>query len=49
MRLIYKGKSEGCSGDTRVWDVIEPRLPGYDYKYGYPSFGVEGLKERGLI
>ncbi len=51
MILVYLGKTKGYKGtlDTRIWDVVEPRLPGFDYKYGYPSMGLEGLKEWGIL
>lgn len=51
MKLVYLGRTQGYSGalDTRMWNVIAPELPGYDYKYGYPSFGLEGLKELGVL
>lgn len=36
--------------DGRMWNVVSPRLPGYDYSAGgQPTFTIEGLKERGII
>lgn len=53
IKLKYKGQMEWSKKygiDSRMWDVIEPVLPEYDYTSGgYPTFTVEGLKERGLI
>lgn len=37
------------TADLRMWDLIEPRLPRYDYSHGYPTFTVEGLKQRGIL
>lgn len=31
--------------DSRMWNLIEPRLPGYDYKIGYPTFGLVKINE----
>lgn len=50
IKLVYKGKQEWPGQEPmRLWDLIEPKLPGYDYKYGYPTFGTAGLKEHGVI
>lgn len=52
IKLKYIGKMEWTKEyriDSRMWDLIEPRLKGYDYKSGYPTFTIEGLKEKGLI
>lgn len=34
--------------DGRMWDVLTP-IPGYTKDIGYPTFSLQGLKERGLI
>lgn len=49
LRLTYIGKMETGDVDSRMWNVVEPELMGYNYKYGYPTLTLEGLKERGLI
>lgn len=35
----------------RLWNVLQPQLPGYTYgkDSGVPTFGLSGLKEKGLI
>lgn len=35
----------------RLWNVLAPQLPGYTYgkDSGVPTFGLSGLKEKGLI
>jgi hypothetical protein len=38
--------------DARMWNLVEPKLPGYKYDGGLPTFTKEGLKDlatRGLI
>ena len=35
--------------DGRMWNLLEPKLPGYTYDGGFPTFTLTGLKERGLI
>ena len=36
--------------DTRLWNVVEPRLEGYNYDRNmFPTLGIKGLKERALI
>lgn len=35
--------------DLRMWDLIEPHLPGYEYTLGYPTFTIEGLKKVGVL
>ena len=51
--LRYKGQmlwAKQYGIDARLWDVISPVLPTYDYSSGgYPTFTLEGLKSRGLI
>lgn len=51
LKLSYIGKMEipGYPKDTRMWNVVEPELPGYNYKYGYPTFTLAGLVEQGLL
>jgi len=53
VRLVYKGQmkwSRKYGIDSRMWDVVLPILPRYDYSSGgYPTFTIEGLKERKLI
>jgi hypothetical protein len=51
--LRYKGQmlwSKQYGIDSRLWDVLAPVLPTYDYRSGgYPTLTIDGLKERGLI
>ncbi len=35
--------------DGRMWDLMEPKLKGYTYDGGYPTFTLTGLKELGVI
>ena len=53
LKLVYKGQMEWSKKfgiDSRMWDVVAPILPEYDYSAGgYPTFTTEGLKQRGLI
>lgn len=38
------------TADLRLWDLIEPKLPGYQYDgTGYPTFTITGLKQHGII
>lgn len=51
--LEYKGQmkwSKQYGIDSRMWNVISPVLPEYDYSSGgYPTLTIEGLTKRGLI
>jgi hypothetical protein len=53
LKLQYLGKmkwSEAYNIDSRMWNVLSPKLPGYTYDgKGWPTFTLTGLKERGLI
>lgn len=56
-RLILKyhkgsekiGKAYGI--DARLWDVLSPRIPGYNYdaNSGPVTLSVMGMRERGLL
>lgn len=43
-RLVLEDKAS-----PRIWNVIEPELPGYDFRRGFPTMTLEGLKEAGLV
>jgi hypothetical protein len=51
--LKYKGQmiwSKQYGIDSRMWDVVAPKLPTYDYRSGgYPTLTIEGLKQVGLL
>lgn len=53
LKLQYVGQmkwSKEFGIDSRMWNVIEPKLKTYDYSSGgYPTFTMTGLKEKGLI
>ena len=56
IKLVYlKGSKEmskvfKTKDDTRMWNVIEPKLPGYGNGLGsVPTLGLAGLRENGLI
>ncbi len=51
--LRYRGQmiwSKQYGIDSRLWDVVAPILPTYDYSSGgYPTLTLEGLKEKGIL
>lgn len=53
IKLVYRGQMKWAKQygiDARLWDVVSPVLPHYDYSSGgYPTFTVEGLKKEKLI
>lgn len=51
IKLTYIGRLViGDNTSPRLWNVISPELPGYRYDQGfYPTLGLEGLREAGLI
>ena len=53
LKLQYIGKMKWADKygiDSRMWNVVSPRLPEYDYSSGgLPTLTTEGLKQRGLI
>lgn len=54
IKLQYIGKmkwAEALNIDSRMWNVIQPRLTGYSYDLPncYPTFTLTGLKEKGLL
>jgi len=53
VKLQYIGQmkwSKKYGIDSRMWNVVSPRLPEYDYSSGgLPTLTTEGLKQRGLI
>lgn len=53
LKLQYIGKMSWADKygiDSRMWNVVAPRLPSYDYSSGgLPTLTIEGLKERGII
>lgn len=48
IRLVYLKNSKRMMGFA-LWNLMEPKLPGYTYTDGYPTFGIDGLKERGIL
>lgn len=42
-------QGDGFGGGVHMYDVHEPRLPGYKYDGGWPTLTLEGLKAAGLI
>ena len=56
-KLVYlKGSKEmatqaGINIDSRLWNVLEPKLTDYVYTKdsGVPTLGLEGLRKTGLI
>lgn len=54
IKLQYIGKmkwAEALNIDSRMWNVVSPRLDGYNYDLPncYPTFTLAGLKEKKLI
>jgi len=51
--LRYRGQmrwSKQYGIDSRMWDVVAPVMPRYDYSSGgYPTLTTEGLKKEGII
>jgi len=45
--LRYLKGSKKMMG-VALWDVLSP-VKGYNKDIGYPTFSLDGLKERGLI
>ncbi len=48
IQLEYLKGSKKMMG-VALWNLISPKLKGYTYDGGYPTFSIDGLKERGLI
>lgn len=48
IRLQYLKQSKQKMGFA-LWNLIEPQLPNYTYDGGFPTFSIEGLKERGIL
>ncbi len=48
IRLQYLKRSKQMMG-IPLWNLIEPQIPGYTYDGGYPTFSIDGLKERGIL
>lgn len=48
IRLRYLKNSKKMMG-IALWDLLEPRLPRYDYTHGVPTFGIDGLKSVGVL
>ena len=43
-------QGNGFGGGVHIYDVHEPRLPGYNYSDGgWPTLTLDGMKEKGLI
>lgn len=42
-------QGDGMGGGIHLYDVLEPKLPGYKYDGGWPTLTLDGMKERGLI
>lgn len=56
LRYLKNSKQMGAwakkidpAADLRMWDLIEPRLPNYNYTDGYPTFTLEGLRQVGVL
>ncbi len=48
IRLEYLKDSKRKMGFS-LWNLLEPRLPGYTYDGGFPTFSEAGLRERGIL
>lgn len=51
IKVKHVGFQKGLEGGgVHMYDVIEPRLPGYNYSDGgLPTLTMEGLREKGLL
>lgn len=48
IRLQYLKNSKKMMG-VALWNLMEPQIPGYTYDGGYPTFGIDGLKQVGVL
>jgi hypothetical protein len=48
IRLQYLKNSKRMMG-IPLWNLVEPKLPGYTYDGGLPTFSLAGLRERGVL
>ena len=43
-------QGDGFGGGVHIYDVLEPRIVGYNYSDGgWPTLTLDGMKEKGLI
>lgn len=50
LKVQYVGFQRGLENDgIHLYNLVEPRLPGYTYDGTLPTFSLTGLKELGLV
>lgn len=50
LKVEYVGFQRGIENDgVHLYNLVEPRLPGYTYDGTLPTFSLAGLKELGLV
>lgn len=51
LKVKHIGYQRGVSTGFHLYDVLEPKVPGYLYSDngGWPTLSLDGMKERGLI
>lgn len=50
IKVKHVGFQKGLEGGVHIYDVVEPRLLGYNYSDGgLPTLTLCGMKEKGLI
>lgn len=50
LKVEYVGFQRGLGNDgVHLYNLVEPKLPGYTYDGTLPTFSLMGLKELGLI
>lgn len=51
LKVRHIGFQAALGGGFHLYDVLEPKLPGYTYNAnsGYPTLSLEGLREMGIL
>lgn len=50
LKVEYVGFQRGLENDgIHLYNLVEPKLPGYTYDGTLPTFSLVGLKELGLV
>lgn len=51
IKVRHVGFQKGLEGGFHLYDVLEPKVPGYTYgpNNGSPTLSLEGMQEAGLL
>lgn len=51
IKVRHVGYQPGVEGGFHLYDVLEPKVPGYAYgpNSGYPTLSLDGMRELGLV